>query len=160
MPGPPPAQKGQRVNEKIDLPTVRLVGRDGEMIGIVSIEEGLRLADEAGLDLVEVSPNADPPVCKILDYGKFKYVSQKKANIARKRQKTFDVKEIKMRPSIDVHDYDVKMRAMTSFLKDGDKVKVTVRFRGSEMSYQVLGVRVLVRIRDDIEVLAKVEQLP
>ncbi len=160
MPGPPPAQKGQRINEKIDLPTVRLVGQDGEMIGVVSIEEGLRLADEAGLDLVEVSPNADPPVCKILDYGKFKYVAQKKANIARKRQKTFDVKEIKMRPSIDVHDYDVKMRAMTSFLKEGDKVKVTVRFRGREMAHQDLGQRVLERIRDDLEELAKVEQFP
>ena len=160
MPGPPPAQKGQRINEKIDLPEVRLVGEDGEMLGVVTIEEGLRLADESGLDLVEVSPNAEPPVCKILDYGKFKYVAQKKANIARKRQKTFDVKEIKMRPSIDVHDYDVKMRAMTSFLKEGDKVKVTVRFRGREMAHQDLGARVLERIRDDLEELAKVEQFP
>ena len=160
MPGPPPAQKGQRINEQIDLPSVRLVGRDGEMLGVVAIEEGLRLADEAGLDLVEVSPNADPPVCKLLDYGKFKYVSQKKANLARKRQKTFDVKEIKMRPSIDVHDYDVKMRAMTSFLKEGDKVKVTVRFRGREMAHQDLGALVLERVRDDLEELAKVEQFP
>ena len=160
MPGTPPAQKGQRINEKIDVPSVRLVGPDGEMIGVVSLEEGLRVADEAGLELVEVSPNADPPVCKILDYGKFKYVSQKKANIARKRQKTFEVKEIKMRPSIDVHDYDVKMRAMNGFLKEGDKVKVTVRFRGRELAHQDLGQLVLERIRDDLEEVAKVEQFP
>ena len=144
----------------IDAPDVRLVDSDGEAVGVVSVEEGLKRAQEAGLDLVEVSPNSDPPVCKLLDYGKFKYEAQKKANIARKKQKTFEVKEIKMRPSIDVHDYDVKMRSMVRFLNEGDKVKVTVRFRGRELAHQNLGQRVLERIRDDLEQLAKVEQFP
>jgi len=130
------------------------------MIGVVSLDEGLSRADEAGLDLVEVSPNARPPVCKILDYGKYKYIAQKKANEARKKQKTIDVKEIKMRPNIDDHDYDVKMRAMVKFLGEGDKVKVTLRFRGREMAHQELGRKVLERVRDDLEELAKVEQMP
>lgn len=130
------------------------------MIGVVPLAEGLNRADEAGLDLVEVSPNADPPVCKILDYGKFKYIAQKKANETRKKQKTIDVKEIKMRPNIDNHDYDVKMRAMEKFLDEGDKVKVTLRFRGREMAHQELGRKVLERVRDDLEGPAKVEQMP
>ncbi len=129
-------------------------------MGVVSVDEGLRRAEAVGLDLVEVAPNSSPPVCKILDYGKYKYEAQKKANIARKRQKTFEVKEIKVRPSIDVHDYDVKMRSMIRFLNDGDKVKVTVRFRGRELAHQNLGQRVLERIRDDLDELAKVEQFP
>tara|TARA_B100001123_G_C15299894_1_gene1020641 strand:- start:1708 stop:2139 length:432 start_codon:yes stop_codon:yes gene_type:complete len=129
-------------------------------VGVVSVDEGLRRAEAVGLDLVEVAPNSSPPVCKILDYGKYKYEAQKKANIARKRQKTFEVKEIKVRPSIDVHDYDVKMRSMIRFLNDGDKVKVTVRFRGRELAHQNLGQRVLERIRDDLDELAKVEQFP
>ena len=130
------------------------------MIGVVPLAEGLNRADEAGLDLVEVSPNADPPVCKILDYGKFKYIAQKKANETRKNQKTIDVKEIKMRPNIDDHDYDVKMRAMQKFLGEGDKVKVTLRFRGREMAHQELGRKVLERVRVDLDEPAKVEQFP
>ena len=130
------------------------------MIGVVPLAEGLNRADEAGLDLVEVSPNADPPVCKILDYGKFKYIAQKKANETRKKQKTIDVKEIKMRPNIDDHDYDVKMRSIVKFLNEGDKVKVTMRFRGREMAHQNLGLDVLHRVRDDLEELSKIEQFP
>ena len=130
------------------------------MIGVVPLAEGLNRADEAGMDLVEVSPNADPPVCKILDYGKFKYIAQKKANETRKKQKTIDVKEIKMRPNIDSHDYDVKMRAMQKFLGEGDKVKVTLRFRGREMAHQDLGRKVLERVRVDLDEPAKVEQFP
>ena len=130
------------------------------MIGVVPLAEGLNRADEVGLDLVEVSPNADPPVCKILDYGKFKYIAQKKANETRKKQKTIDVKEIKMRPNIDSHDYDVKMRAMQKFLGEGDKVKVTLRFRGREMAHQELGRNVLERVRGDLDEAAKVEQMP
>jgi translation initiation factor IF-3 len=130
------------------------------MVGVVSLNEGLSRADDVGLDLVEVSPNADPPVCKILDYGKFKYIAQKKANETRKKQKTIDVKEIKMRPNIDVHDYDVKMRAITKFLGEGDKVKVTLRFRGREMAHQDLGRDVLERVRAQLDEEAKVEQYP
>ncbi len=122
--------------------------------------EARERADEAGLDLVEISPNADPPVCKILDYGKFKYDAQKRANEARKKQKTFEVKEIKMRPNIDRHDYDVKMRSVTKFLGDGDKVKVTLRFRGREMAHQERGMNVLMRVRDELEEIGKVEQFP
>ncbi len=130
------------------------------MIGVVPLQRGLDLADEVGLDLVEVSPNADPPVCKLLDYGKFKYEAQKKANEARKRQKTVDVKEIKMRPTIDVHDYDVKMRAIVRFIDEGDKVKVTMRFRGREMVHQDIGMKVLDRVREDLGEIAKIEQFP
>ncbi len=148
------------MNTDIDVTRVRLVGADGENVGIVGIEEALDMAAEAGMDLVEVSPNADPPVCKILDYGKFKYKAQKKANEARKKQKTVDIKEIKMRPNIDQHDYDVKMRSMTKFIDEGDKVKVTLRFRGREMAHQELGMRVLHRVRDDLQEVSKVEQFP
>ncbi len=130
------------------------------MVGVVSVEEGIELAVEAGLDLVEVSPNADPPVCKILDYGKYKYEEQKKKNEARKKQKVIDVKEIKMRPNIDVHDYEVKMRSARRFLGDGDKVKVTIRFRGRELAHQELGMKVLDRVREDLDDAAKVELLP
>ncbi len=130
------------------------------MVGILPLEEGIELAYEAGLDLVEVSPNADPPVCKVLDYGKYKYEEQKKKNEARKKQKVIDVKEIKMRPGIDVHDYDVKMRSVRRFLDEGDKVKMTIRFRGREMAHQELGMRVLDRVREDLEEVAKVEQFP
>lgn len=144
----------------IDPPTVRLVDEKGEMVGVVDTEKAKEMANEAGLDLVEVSPNADPPVCKLLDFGKYKYEAQKKANIARKKQKTVDVKEIKMRPGIDEHDYAVKMRSITRFLNDGDKVKVTLRFRGREMVHQELGMRVLERVRDEVDELAKVEQFP
>ena len=130
------------------------------MMGVTSREEALATADEAGLDLVEVAPGADPPVCKILDYGKYKYEAQKKKSEARKRQKTIEVKEIKMRPGIDIHDYDIKMRSIRKFLGEGDKVKVTLRFRGREMVHQDLGMNVLMRVRDDLDELAKVEQFP
>jgi len=130
------------------------------MVGVVPRREALTRAADIGLDLVEVSPNADPPVCKILDYGKFKYEAQKKRNEARKKQKVIEVKEIKMRPGIDDHDYDVKMRAMIRFLEEGDKVKVTMRFRGREMVHQELGLKVLERVRGQVEELAKVEQTP
>ena len=129
-------------------------------MGTVDTDSALAMAEEEGLDLVEVSPNADPPVCKILDYGKLKYQEQKKASEARKRQKTVDVKEIKMRPNIDTHDYDVKMRNVNKFLNEGDKVKVTMRFRGREMAHQNLGMEVLHRVRDDVEEIAKVEAMP
>ncbi|MBT5564845.1 MAG: translation initiation factor IF-3 [Rhodospirillaceae bacterium] len=156
----PPSKGGPRVNEAIDVPNVRLIGAEGENIGVVTTTEAMGHADEAGLDLVEISPNADPPVCKILDYGKFKYEAQKKKNEAKKKQKVIDVKEIKLRPNIDDHDYDVKMRNMRRFLDDGDKVKVTLRFRGREMAHQELGVNVLKRVKSDTEEIAKVEQEP
>jgi translation initiation factor IF-3 len=156
----PPTREGPRINEFITVTEVRLVGPDGEMEGVVAIGDALEIAADHGLDLVEVSPNADPPVCKVLDYGKFKYEAQKKANIARKKQKTIDLKEIKMRPNIDTHDYDVKMRAINKFIGEGDKVKVTLRFRGREMAHQELGMKVLDRVRADMEPVTKVEQFP
>jgi len=155
-----PSRDGPRVNEEITLPKVRLVDQRGNMVGVVSRNEALTMALEAGLDLVEVSPNADPPVCKILDYGKFKYEEQKKKNEAKKKQKIIEVKEIKLRPGIDDHDYQVKMRSMVKFFEEGDKVKVTMRFRGREMAHQELGMEVLNRVRDDLEEIAKVEQIP
>jgi len=139
---------------------VRLIDENGHMLGVMSRREALNRAVETGLDLVEVSPNADPPVCKILDYGKFKYEAQKKKNEARKKQKIIEVKEIKMRPGIDDHDYDVKMRAMHRFLGEGDKVKVTMRFRGREMVHQELGLKVLERVRGQLDEVAKVEKMP
>jgi translation initiation factor IF-3 len=148
------------VNLEINSPTVRLVGAEGEMLGVVTAREAMIAAEEAGLDLVEISPNADPPVCKILDFGKFKYEQQKKKNEARKKQKIIEVKEIKLRPNIDDHDYDVKMRSATNFLGEGDKVKVTMRFRGREMMHQDLGMNVLMRVKDQLDPLAKVEQTP
>jgi translation initiation factor IF-3 len=148
------------VNDDITVESVRLIDADGEQVGVVSVAEGIDLADEAGLDLVEISPNASPPVCKILDYGKYKYEAQKKANEARKKQKTIDVKEIKMRPGIDEHDYQVKMRSVRKFLDSGDKVKMTIRFRGREMAHQDLGVRVLDRVRDELDEEVKIEQYP
>jgi translation initiation factor IF-3 len=156
----PPKNEGPRVNREIDVRSIRLVGADGEMIGVVSLREGLTMAEEAGLDLVEVSPNADPPVCKILDYGKYKYEAQKKKNEARKKQKVIEVKEIKLRPGIDDNDYNVKMRNMRKFLEEGDKVKVTLRFRGRELAHQDLGVKVLDRVKVDLDDLGKVEQYP
>ena len=156
----PPRPKDQRINEEIDTPEVRLVGADGEMVGVCSVSEALVKAEDAGLDLIEVSPHSAPPVCKILDYGKYKYQEQKRRNEARKKQKTMDVKEIKMRPNINANDYDVKMRNIVKFLEEGDKVKVTLRFRGREMVHQDLGVNVLTRVRDDVAQLSKVEQFP
>ncbi|WP_207460242.1 translation initiation factor IF-3 [Azospirillum sp. SYSU D00513] len=155
-----PTRDGPRVNREISARSVRLVGADGEMVGVVSLRDALLAAEDAGLDLVEVAAQADPPVCKILDYGKYKYEEQKKANEARKKQKIIEVKEIKLRPGIDDNDYDVKMRAARRFIDEGDKVKVTLRFRGREMAHQDLGMKVLVRVRDDLEGVAKVEQMP
>lgn len=156
----PPTKEGPRVNEEITVAKVRLVDEEGEMVGVVGIGDALEAAAGAGLDLVEVSPNADPPVCKILDYGKYKYEAQKRANEQRKKQKTVDVKEIKMRPGIDDHDYEVKMRAARKFLESGDKVKVTLRFRGREMAHQDLGAKVLERVRGELDEMAKVEAMP
>ncbi len=139
---------------------MRLIGSDGDNIGVVEIHDALERAKDEGLDLVEISPNADPPVAKILDFGKYKYEVAKKANEARKKQKTIDVKEIKMRPNIDAHDYDVKMRSIKKFLLEGDKVKVTMRFRGREMAHQELGLAVLDRVREQFDEDAKVEAMP
>ncbi len=137
-----------------------MIDETGENVGIVSSLEAIERANDIGLDLVEISPGADPPVCKITDYGRFKYEDQKRKNVARKKQKIIDVKEIKMRPNIEQHDYDVKMRAIHRFLGDGDKVKVTMRFRGREMVHQDRGLNVLNRVRDQLEEIAKVEQFP
>jgi translation initiation factor IF-3 len=156
----PPTRDGPRVNEEIRVPQVRLIDQDGEMMGVMSARDGMLRAYAVGLDLVEISPNADPPVCKILDYGKFKYEQQKKKNEAKKKQKVIEIKEIKVRPNIDENDYQVKMRAMKSFIEEGDKVKVTLRFRGREMAHQDIGVRVLERIRSEMDVTTKVEQMP
>jgi translation initiation factor IF-3 len=157
---PSPDREGPRVNEEINSDRVRVVDAKGGQLGVLSIDEALRAAEEVGLDLVEVAPAADPPVCKILDYGKFKYETQKKRSEARKKQRVIEVKEIKMRPGIDEHDYQVKLRSMRRFLDDGDKVKVTIRFRGRELVHQNLGIRVLDRVRDELEERAKVEQIP
>ncbi len=139
---------------------MRVVGDNGEQLGVLSISEALEIAVKAALDLVEVAPAADPPVCKILDYGKYKYEVQKKKNEAKKKQKVIEVKEIKMRPGIDEHDYQVKLRNMRRFLDEGDKVKVTIRFRGREMAHQDLGMKVLDRVREELDPLSKVEQHP
>ena len=130
------------------------------MIGVVNLNDALQTAQDAGLDLVEIAPQAEPPVCKVLDYGKYKYEEQKKKNEARKKQRVIEVKEVKLRPGIDDHDYDVKMRSMVRFLDEGDKVKVTMRFRGREMAHQELGMEVLIRVRGDLEEKSKVEQMP
>jgi translation initiation factor IF-3 len=130
------------------------------MVGVTTTRDALRMAEEAGLDLVEISPNADPPVCKILDFGKWKYQEEKKKNAARKKQRVIEVKEIKLRPGIDDHDFEIKMRSMTRFLEEGDKVKVTLRFRGREMVHQELGARVLDRVKEEMDAKAKVEQFP
>jgi translation initiation factor IF-3 len=155
-----PSRDGPRVNQEITVMQIRLVDERGQMIGVTSLREALERAAEAGLDLVEIAPTADPPVCKILDFGKFKYEEQKKKNEARKKQKVIEIKEIKLRPTIDDNDYNIKMRAMQRFLEEGDKVKVTLRFRGRELAHQDLGMAVLVRVRDDLEAIAKVEQMP
>ena len=151
---------GPRINDAIRVREVRLIDENGGNAGVVSREDALERATVAGLDLVEVSPEAAPPVCKILDYGKFKYKEQKKAAEARKKQKVVEIKEIKMRPNIDEHDYGVKMRSIRRFFEEGDKVKVTLRFRGREMAHQNLGMEVLKRVRTDTETLAKVESEP
>ena len=157
---PPQKEEGHRINHRIDSREVRLIGAEGENLGVVSTYQALAMAEEANLDLVEVSPDAKPPVAKILDYGKFKYQEQKKAAEARKKQKVIEIKEIKMRPMIDDHDYDVKMKAIRRFFEEGDKVKITLRFRGREMAHQELGQRLLDRVRKDTGEIAKVESEP
>ncbi len=157
----PPVQKdGPRVNEEIRNREVQLIDQNGQNHGTVDTQKALSMAQEAGLDLVEISPNNNPPVVKILDVGKYKYQAQKKAAEARKKQKVVEVKEIKFRPMIDDHDYDVKLRSMHRFFEDGDKVKVTLRFRGREMAHQELGTRLLDRVKGDIAKIAKVESEP
>ncbi len=148
------------MNESIRADKIRVVGADGEMKGIMSVREALALAEEAGLDLVEISPNTDPPVCKILDYGKYKYEQQKKAAEARKKQKVIDLKEIKIRPGIEQHDYEVKMRAAKKFLEGGDKVKVTMRFRGREMAHLQIGRELLEKMQQELSPVSKVEYAP
>jgi translation initiation factor IF-3 len=148
------------VNEDIRSIQVRLIDEEGEMQGVMSVRDAVLRAAAVGLDLVEISPNADPPVCKILDFGKFKYEQQKKKNEARKRQRVIEIKEVKVRPNIDENDYQVKLRAMRSFIDEGDKVKVTLRFRGREMAHQDIGIKVLERIRADMDTDTKVEQMP
>ena len=155
-----PVKHGTRVNADILNEEVRCIAPDGEQLGVMKTEDAIAEADSHGLDLVEVSPNADPPVCKILDYGKFKFEAQKKRNEAKKKQKVIEVKEIKLRPNIDEHDYQVKMRSVQKFLDEGDKVKVTLRFRGREMAHQELGVNVLNRVREDTDEVAKIEAFP
>jgi translation initiation factor IF-3 len=155
-----PTKRGPRANEDIDYPEVQLIDEEGENHGTVTTEHAKEMAADAGLDLVEIAGNSAPPVCKILDLGKYKYQAQKKAAEARKKQKTIDVKEIKMRPNIDTHDYDVKMRNMRRFFDQGDKVKVTLRFRGREMAHQNLGVDLLKRVKAETVEIAKVESEP
>ena len=155
-----PEKGGPRTNRDIRAVQVQLIDAEGTNRGVINLSDAQQLADEASLDLVEIVPNATPPVCKILDFGKYKYEEQKKKNEARKKQKIIEVKEIKLRPSIDDHDYDVKMRSMIKFIEEGDKVKVTMRFRGRELAHQELGMDVLMRVRDDLDEIAKVEQMP
>lgn len=156
----PPVKSGPRYNNMIQTDKVRVIDQDGENLGVMYTRQAIEQAAEVGLDLVEVSPNADPPVCKFLDVGKYRYEAQKKANAARKTQKTQEIKEIKMRPNIDDHDYDTKMRNVVRFIEDGDKVKVTLRFRGRELSHQQLGMDLLRRVQQDVEEIAKIEAYP
>jgi len=156
----PPVKSGPRYDNLIQSDKVRVIDHEGENLGVMYTREAMEQANELGLNLVEVSPNADPPVAKFLDVGKYRYEAQKKANAARKTQKTQEIKEIKMRPNIDVHDYDVKMRNVRKFLEEGDKVKMTLRFRGREMAHQELGMDLLRRVQDDVEEIAKVEAYP
>ncbi|MFN6951962.1 MAG: translation initiation factor IF-3 [Albidovulum sp.] len=157
---PPQRDTGPRVNERIRAPEIRLIGADGENIGVVTPGRAMAMAEELGLDLVEISPSAVPPVCKIMDFGKFKYEQQKKESEARKKQKIIEIKEIKFRPGTDTHDYEVKMRSVKKFLEEGDKVKVTLRFRGREMAHQELGLDLLKRVAADVEDIGKIENMP
>ena len=156
----PPVKSGPRFDDMIQSDKVRVIDENGENLGVMFTNEAIEQANGIGLNLVEVSPNADPPVCKFLDVGKYRYEAQKKANAARKTQKTQQIKEIKMRPNIDDHDYDVKMRSVKKFIDDGDKVKMTLRFRGREMAHQELGMDVLKRVQEDVTEIAKVEAYP
>ncbi|MCG6856628.1 MAG: translation initiation factor IF-3 [Salaquimonas sp.] len=157
---PAPTKEGPRANSEIRVPQIQLIDAEGQNRGILDTDEALAIAEQAGLDLVEIAPNNNPPICKILDLGKYKYQAQKKASEQRKKQKTQEVKEIKMRPNIDVHDYEVKMRSVKKFLEEGDKVKLTMRFRGREMAHQELGLEVLMKARDEIAEISKVESEP
>ena len=148
------------MNDAINSPELRLIGPEGENVGVVSPRRAMELAERAGLDLVEISPNAAPPVCKIMDFGKYKYEQQKRESEARKKQKIIEVKEIKFRPNTDTHDYDVKMRNVFKFLENGDKVKITMRFRGREMAHQNLGRELLERVAEDVKEHGKVENIP
>ncbi|RJY09990.1 translation initiation factor IF-3 [Aurantiacibacter aquimixticola] len=156
----PPVKSGPKYDNLIQSDKVRVIDGEGENLGVMYTNEAIEQAAEAGLNLVEVSPNANPPVCKFLDVGKYRYEAQKKANAARKTQKTQDIKEVKMRPNIDTHDYDVKMRNVNKFIDNGDKVKVTLRFRGREMAHQHLGMDLLKRVQDDMAETAKIEAFP
>ena len=156
----PPVKSGPKFDNLIQADKVRVIDENGENLGVMYTREAIEQAKEVGLNLVEVSPGADPPVCKFLDVGKYRYEAQKKANQARKTQKTQHIKEIKMRPNIDDHDYDVKMRNVVKFLEEGDKVKMTLRFRGREMAHQELGMNLLNRVRDDTAEIAKIEAYP
>jgi translation initiation factor IF-3 len=149
-----------RINSEITSSSIRLVDQNGNMLGVVTSSEGMRLAEQAGLDLVEISPNAAPPVCKILDYGKYRYEIQKKAHEARKKQKVIQIKEIKLRPTIDKHDLEIKVRNVIGFVDDGDKVRITLRFRGREMDHQELGMQVLDRVQESLKDQAKIESPP
>ena len=155
-----PREEEFRLNGRIEAFEVRLIDEDGGMVGVVSLRDALTRAEEAGMDLVEISPTARPPVCKILDYGKFKYEAQKKANVARKKQRVIEVKEIKMRPSIDDNDYNIKMKKVRTFIDEGDKVKVTMRFRGREMAHQDIAIGILEKVKGEVGDIAKVEQFP
>ena len=157
---PPQRDTGPRVNDKIRASEIRLIGAEGENVGVVHPARAMQMAEEAGLDLVEISPNAAPPVCKIMDFGKFKYEQQKRESEARKKQKIIEVKEVKFRPNTDTHDYEVKMRNVYKFLENGDKVKVTLRFRGREMAHQNLGRELLERVAEDTKEMGKVENMP
>jgi translation initiation factor IF-3 len=157
---PPQRETGPRINDRIRAPEIRLIGAEGENIGVVTPARAMALAEEAGLDLVEISPNAEPPVCKIMDFGKFKYEQQKREAEARRKQHIIEIKEIKFRPGTDTHDYDVKMRSVLKFLEEGDKVKVTLRFRGREMAHQELGLELLQRVAADIGDNGKIESMP
>ena len=148
------------MNDRIRVPEIRVIGADGNMMGVMNTDEARQMARSLDLDLVEVNPKASPPVCKIMDFGKFKYEQQKRESEARKKQKTIDVKEVKFRPNTDTHDYDVKMRNVTRFLEAGDKVKVTLRFRGREMAHQNLGRELLERVAEDIKEIGKIENMP
>ena len=157
---PPQRETGPRVNERINNPELRLIDAEGENVGLVTPQRAMVMAEEAGLDLVEISPNANPPVCKIMDFGKFKYETQKKEAEARKKQKIIEIKEVKFRPNTDTHDYEVKMRNVYKFIENGDKVKITMRFRGREMAHQELGRELLLRVADDTKEMGKVENMP
>ena len=156
----PPVKDGPRMNQDIRAPRVLLIDQSGEKQGVMPTSSAMEAAEEAGLDLVEIVPNADPPVCKIMDYGKFRFQEQKKKAEARKRQKVVELKEIKLRPNIDTHDYEVKTKAMHRFFGEGDKVKVTLRFRGREMAHPELGMKLLQKVQEDFDEIAKVEYSP